>query len=90
MKQAIEMSSIYSGILSSMMDGFSSIISNNLNLVMWRLTIVTIVLEIPNIMFAFYGINTNDIPFNRTWVALTLTAFLTGITAFVLLKWKKK
>ena len=81
---------MYSGILSSMMDGFSSIISNNLNLVMWRLTIVTIVLEIPNIMFAFYGINTNDIPFNYTWVALTLTAFLTGITAFVLLKWKKK
>ena len=90
MKQTIEMSSIYTGILSSMMDGFSSIISNNLNLVMWRLTIVTIVLEIPNIMFAFYGINTNDIPFNYTWVALTLTAFLTGITAFVLLKWKKK
>lgn len=90
MKQAIEMSSIYTGILSSMMDGFSSIISNNLNIVMWRLTIVTIVLEIPNIMFAFYGINTEDIPFNHTWVALSLTAFLTGITAFILLKWKRK
>ena len=90
MKQAIEMSSIYSGILSSMMDGFSSIISNNQNIVMWRLTIVTIILEIPNIMFAFYGINTEDIPFNYTWVALSLTALLTGITAFVLLKWKKK
>ncbi|MBQ8123401.1 MAG: magnesium transporter CorA family protein, partial [Ruminococcus sp.] len=49
MKQAIEMSSIYTGILSSMMDGFSSIISNNLNIVMWRLTIITIVMEIPNI-----------------------------------------
>ncbi len=90
MKQAIEMASIYSGILSSMMDGFSSIISNNQNIVMWRLTIVTIILQIPNIMFAFYGINTNDIPFNYTWVALSLTALLTGITAFVLLKWKKK
>ncbi len=90
MKQAIEMSSIYTGILSSMMDGFSSIISNNLNIVMWRLTIVTIVLQIPNIMFAFYGINTNDIPFNYTWVALTLTGFLTIVTAFALLKWKKK
>ena len=90
MKQAIEMASIYSGILSSMMDGFSSIISNNQSIVMWRLTIVTIILEIPNIMFAFYGINTEDIPFNHTWVALSLTALLTGITAFVLLKWKKK
>ena len=90
MKQAIEMSSIYTGILSSMMDGFSSIISNNLNLVMWRLTIVTIVLQIPNIMFAFYGINTGDIPFNYTWVALALTGFLTIVTAFALLKWRKK
>ena len=90
MKQAIEMASIYSGILSSMMDGFSSIISNNQNIVMWRLTIVTIILQIPNIMFAFYGINTNDIPFNYTWVALSLTALLTGVTALALLKWKKK
>lgn len=90
MKQAIEMSSIYTGILSSMMDGFSSIISNNLNIVMWRLTIITIILEIPNIMFAFYGINTVDLPMPYTWFAITLTMFLTGITAFVLMKWKKK
>ncbi len=90
MKQAIEMASIYTGILSSMMDGFSSIISNNLNIVMWRLTIITIVMEIPNIMFAFYGINTVDLPMPYTWFAITLTVFLTGITAFALMKWKKK
>ncbi|MBR3282626.1 MAG: magnesium transporter CorA family protein [Ruminococcus sp.] len=90
MKQAIEMASIYTGILSSMMDGFSSIISNNLNIVMWRLTIMTVILEIPNIMFAFYGINTVDLPMPYTWFAITLTLFLTGITAFVLVKWKKK
>ena len=90
MKQAIEMASIYTGILSSMMDGFSSIISNNLNIVMWRLTIMTIILEIPNIMFAFYGINTVDLPMPYTWFAITLTLFLTGITAFALMKWKKK
>ncbi|NLT09134.1 MAG: magnesium transporter CorA family protein [Ruminococcus sp.] len=90
MKQAIEMASIYTGILSSMMDGFSSIISNNLNIVMWRLTIMTVILEIPNIMFAFYGINTVDLPMPYTWFAITLTLFLTCITAFVLVKWKKK
>ena len=90
MKQAIEMSSIYTGILSSMMDGFSSIISNNLNIVMWRLTIVTIILEIPNIIFAFYGINTVDLPVPYTWFAIALTLFLTSIAAFILLKWKKK
>ena len=90
MKQAIEMSSIYTEILSGMMDGFSSIISNNLNIVMWRLTIITIILQIPNIIFAFYGINTVDLPLPYTWFAITLAVCLTGITAFVLMKWKKK
>ena len=90
MKQAIEMASIYTAILSSMMDGFSSVISNNQNIVMWDLTIVTVILEIPNILFAFYGINTVDLPMPYTWFAILITAVLTGITALVLLKWKKR
>lgn len=90
MKQAIEMSSIYTGILSSMMDGFSSVISNNLNMVMWRLTIVTILMEIPNIIFAFYGINTPDVPMNYTWFAISLAAALMVIAAVILMRWKKK
>ena len=90
MKQAIEMASIYTGILSSMMDGFSSVISNNLNLVMWRLTIMTVILEIPNIVFAFYGINTVDLPIPYTWFPIVLTIFLTTVTAVMLMKWKKR
>ena len=90
MKQAIEMASIYTGILSSMMDGFSSIISNNQNIVMWRLTIMTVILQIPNIIFAFYGINTVDLPIPYTWFPLALMAVLTAITALVLIKWKNK
>jgi len=90
MKQAIEMASIYTGILSSMMDGFSSVISNNQNIVMWHLTIITVILQIPNIIFAFYGINTVDLPIPYTWFPITLTIFLTSITAFLLIKWKRK
>lgn len=90
MKQAIEMASIYSGILSSMTDGFSSVISNNLNMVMWRLTIITIIMEIPNIIFAFYGINTVDLPLPYTWFPIALTAVLTTVATIILLKWKKK
>ena len=44
-KQAIEMTNIYSGILSGMMDAFASVISNNLNIVMKVLAIVTVVME---------------------------------------------
>lgn len=90
MKQAIEMASIYTGILSSMMDGFSSVISNNQNIVMWRLTIVTVILEIPNIIFAFYGINTVDLPMPYTWFPIVITSVLMVITTFILLKWKNK
>ncbi|HNX14263.1 MAG TPA: magnesium transporter CorA family protein [Oscillospiraceae bacterium] len=56
-KQAIEMTNIYSGILSGMMDAFASVISNNLNIVMKVLAIVTIVISIPTIIFSAYGMN---------------------------------
>lgn len=64
-KQAIEMANIYSGILSGMMDAFASVISNNLNIVMKVLAIVTIVMSIPNVIFSAYGMNvaTGGMPF---------------------------
>lgn len=56
-KQAIEMASIYSSILSGMMDAFASIISNNQNNVMKYLTSVTIVMAMPTMVFSFFGQN---------------------------------
>lgn len=89
MKQAIEMASIYTGILSSMTEGFSSVISNNLNIVMWRLTTVTIIMQIPNIIFAFYGINTVDLPLPYTWFPILLAIVSTIAAVIILWKWKK-
>lgn len=90
MKQAIEMASIYTGILSSMTGSFSSIISNNLNIVMWRLTIVTIIMQIPNMIFGFYGMNTAGLPIPYTWFPSALAIIVTAVAAFILLKWRKK
>jgi len=56
-KQAIDMTDIYHDILSSMMSSFSSIISNNLNIVMKRLTSVSIILMIPTLIASFFGMN---------------------------------
>lgn len=56
-KQAIEMANIYSGILSSMMDVYASMISNNMNTIMKFLTTVTIVMTIPTMIFSAYGMN---------------------------------
>ena len=89
-KQAVEMSNIYSSILTGTMDAFASIISNNLNNVMKVLTIITTLMAIPTMIFSFYGMNMLDLgrflPF--TWFALALSAVLVGIASFIL--WKKK
>lgn len=60
--QAIEMCSIYRGIISGMQDVCASIISNNLNIVMKSLAVITIVLSIPTIIASFYGMNFDNIP----------------------------
>ena len=51
------MANIYSDILSGMMDAFASVISNNLNIVMKQLTIITIILMIPTLISSFFGMN---------------------------------
>lgn len=61
--QALEMSEMYSNILNGTMDTFASIISNNLNVVMKRLTSVTIVLMVPTLIASFYGMNVEHLPF---------------------------
>ena len=91
LKQAEEMASIYSSILANMVDACSSVISNNVNIVMWQLTIVTIILAIPTMVFSFYGMNTLDLPFaEHTWFPTVVSIVATLLTALILLKYKKK
>lgn len=56
-KQAIDMADIYTNILGGTMDAFASIISNNLNIVMKFLAIITIVMAVPTIITSFFGMN---------------------------------
>lgn len=83
-KQAIEMASIYTGILTAMMDAFSYVIANNQNSVMWRLTIITVIIEIPNIIFGFYGMNTG-LPFPQSWIFPFSIAVIATIVAAIIL-----
>jgi magnesium transporter len=61
--QALEVSEMYANILNGTMDTFASIISNNLNQVMKRLTSVTIVLMVPTLIASFYGMNVEHLPY---------------------------
>ncbi|MDR0689000.1 MAG: magnesium transporter CorA family protein [Spirochaetaceae bacterium] len=94
-KQAIEMAKIYSSILTGTMDAFASVISNNLNIVMKRLTIVSIVLMIPTLITSFYGMNVG-LPFQGSHVAvwgIAAVSLLASVLGAILLntdRWKRK
>jgi len=55
--QALEMSNVYTNILNGTMEAYASIISNNLNIVIQRLTLITIILMVPTLVASFYGMN---------------------------------
>ncbi len=84
-RQAIEMANIYSSIISGMMDAFASVISNNLNVIMKVLTSITILLTIPNIIFSFYGMNVEGLPFAQYfWVPIVIAVVAIAIVAIIL------
>jgi len=85
-QQAIQMTSINTEILSSMMGAFASVISNNLNGVMKALAALTIIFNVPTIVASFYGMNvaipgeTHPYAFlSVIGISLTLTAVATYI-----------
>jgi magnesium transporter len=89
-QQAIEMTNITSNILSSMMDAFASIISNNLNAVMKFLASITIIVSLPTLITSFYGMNVN-LPFmDSPWAYLFTVALAVVVTVAVSLFFVKK
>ncbi len=67
-RQAGEMCEISSKLLNETMDTFGNIINNSMNDTMKRLTIITLVLAVPTIVFSFYGMNIDDLPLVNTWL----------------------
>jgi len=83
-KQAIEMSNIYSSILSGTMDAFASVISNNLNIVMRVLTVITTLMAIPTMIFSFYGMNLKFAANPPAWAVLGFSLVLVIIAGVIL------
>ena len=83
MTQARETTAIYSNILESTMDTYSSIINNNMNTVMRTLTSVTIILMIPTLVTSMFGMNLINgmeaAPFGFI-IALIISVVVSGIT----------
>lgn len=80
-QQAIQMTNISTEILSGMMDAFASIISNNLNGVMKALAALTIILNLPSIVAAFYGMNVALPGEGSPFAFLSVIGIAVGLTA---------
>jgi magnesium transporter len=79
-RQAIEMSNIYSNILSGMMDAFASVISNNLNVVMKRLTVINLILMVPTLIASIFGMNV-ELPLQHlSWAFLAVIGLSAGLS----------
>jgi magnesium transporter len=81
--QALEMANIYTNILSSTLDAFASIIANNQNEVLKRLSVITIVLSFPVLVASIYGMNV-PIPYSKSTYAFYIPVFLSLLISLVI------
>ena len=84
--QARETTNIYSDILESTMDTYSSIINNNMNTVMRTLTSVSIILMFPTLIASIFGMNLiNGMETNKFGflIAIVVSALISGISWWI-------
>lgn len=89
--QALETANTYTSILSGTLDAFASIISNNQNMVLKRLTTITLFMSIPVLIASIYGMNV-PIPFQHSplafWVPITVSLLLLAYVIFTFIRRK--
>lgn len=81
--QALEMSNVYTNILSGTMEAYASIISNNMNMFIQRLTIITIILMVPTLVASFYGMNV-ELPFDDARGAFYMILVISVVVSLML------
>ncbi len=91
MSQARETTNIYSNILESTMDTYSSIINNNMNRVMRTLTAVTIIMMFPTLVASLFGMNLiNGMEQNPVGFAVALIiSIIASMLSYIVLRYKR-
>ncbi|MBP6064573.1 magnesium transporter CorA family protein [Bacteroides sp.] len=88
LRQAYHTVNIYSDILTGTMDAFASIISNNVNTIMKRMTSISIILMVPTLIASFYGMNVDvhldDVP--HSFSLIVISSILLSALAFVIVR----
>jgi magnesium transporter len=82
-RQAIEMADTYRNILQGTTEAFASVISNNLNIVMKRLTVISLILMVPTFITSFFGMNVK-LPFESSgWLGVIIISIVCLISTMV-------
>lgn len=89
-KQALEMAQIYSDIQSGMMDAFASVISNNLNVVMKQLTLISIILMIPTLIASIFGMNVPNFMEHSMWALPSIILGSLILSSFGVMLFRKR
>lgn len=88
-RQATESVKIYSDILAGTLDTYASVVSNNVNAIMKRMTAISIALMIPTLIASFYGMNVNIDLSQSTywfWIIIAVSFALTALCVLLLRK----
>ena len=72
------MSKIYGDILSRNLNVFETIISNNLNMVMKFLTVVSVIIAVPTVVSSFWGMNV-PVPFQENKYGFLIVSIISVI-----------
>ena len=86
--QAENTVSVYSDILGGMLDSFASIISNNVNDIMKKMTTISLVLMVPTMVASFYGMNVQINHVDNPWSFFIIVgaSLLTSAVLYLLLR----
>ncbi|WP_438588853.1 magnesium transporter CorA family protein [Dubosiella newyorkensis] len=84
-RQASKMSNLYISINERISEGCNNILSNSMNIVVQRLTVITIILSIPAIVFGFYGMNVKSLSLPHPWIPIAL-ALIASLACWIYFK----
>lgn len=78
-------------IVTNAMEGYLSVVSNNLNFIMKRLTAITVVIMLPTLIASVYGMNVINLPFAQEKSGFwEIMAVMTAVTLGSLYYFKKR
>ncbi|MEM4255113.1 MAG: magnesium/cobalt transporter CorA [Candidatus Norongarragalinales archaeon] len=73
-------------LVTTAMEGYLSVISNNLNFIMKRLTAITVVLMVPTLLASIYGMNVVNLPLAQEgqgfWEIIGIMVLLSAVSIY--------